>query len=91
MEKISFIISKLNLPPFEKNIQTLSEFDAKSSHELFEIILEVAIKIDQDLESIHKDQVENKVTRLLDFLILMKFNISNEHYQDFYDLLLSGK
>lgn len=90
MEKIAFIVERLNAPPFNKEINTMTEFDSKSSLELLEYLCEIITLIDPDQESIHKEATEGKVGRLFQFLTVMKFNIPEDQMEDFQNLLLSG-
>jgi len=90
MEQISFIVERLNSPPFNKGYNTLTEVDAKSSLELLDLICEVICLIDKDQESITTDQIENRVGRIVQFLLLMKFNIQNEQVEEFREHLLNG-
>lgn len=90
MEQISFIVERLNAPPFNKGYNTLTEVDAKSSLELLDLICEVITNIDKDQENIITDQIENRVGRIVQFLLIMKFNIQNDQVEDFREHLLSG-
>lgn len=90
MEKISFIVERLNNPPFNKEINTMTEFDSKSSLELLEYLCEIITLIDPEQEGIHKETTEGKVGRLFQFLTTMKFNIPEDQMEDFQNLLLSG-
>jgi intraflagellar transport protein 81 len=90
MEQISFIVDRLNAPPFNKGYNTLTEVDAKSSLELLDLVCEVIANIDKDQESIMNDQIESRINRIIQFLILMKFNLSNDQVDDFREHLLNG-
>lgn len=90
MEQISFIVDRLNAPPFSKGYNTLTEVDAKSSLELLDLICEVITNIDKDQENIVTDQIENRVGRIVQFLLIMKFNIQNDQVEEFREHLLSG-
>lgn len=90
MEKIAFIVDRLNMPPFNKNLPTLTEFDSKSSLELLDLICEIVVAIDPDQESIFKETIENKVRRIIQFLQMMKFNIPEDQLEDFQSLLMTG-
>jgi hypothetical protein len=41
MEQISFIVERLNSPPFNKGYNTLTELDTKSSFEILDLICEI--------------------------------------------------
>ena len=48
MEKIVFIVERLNQPPFSKGISTMTEFDSKTSLELLDFMCEIISNIDID-------------------------------------------
>ena len=50
MEKIAFIVERLQMPPFNKTIATMTEIDSKTSIELLELLTEIIIEIDPDQE-----------------------------------------
>ena len=89
-ERIGFIVERLNMSPFHKGFGTMSEFDSKSSFELLEILCEVVSSIDPDMENINRDPTEERVRRIIQFLLVMKFNITEDQMDDFYSLLMSG-
>jgi len=89
-ERIGFIVERLNMSPFHKGFGTMSEFDSKTSLELLEILCEVVTSIDPELESINRDPTEERVRRIIQFLLVMKFNITDDQMDDFYALLMSG-
>ena len=39
MERIAFIVERLNMPPFDKGIATMTEFDSITSIDLLEVLL----------------------------------------------------
>lgn len=78
------------MPPFSKGFATMADLDSKSSLELLEIICEIIVEIDPDQENISREQIENKVHRVVQFLLVMKFNIPEDQMEDFHGLLLSG-
>ena len=90
MERISFIVERLNMPPFSKGYATMADLDSQSSLELLETTCEIVVEIDPDQASIFQEQTENKVHRVIQFLLVMKFNIPEEQMDDFHNLLLSG-
>lgn len=90
MEKIAQIVERLNMPPFNKKIGTMTELDSKSSMELLEIMCEIVTNIDPEQESIFKENTEFRVRRLIQFLLVMKFNIPEDQMEDFQALLLAG-
>eukprot|EP01038_Epipyxis_sp_PR26KG_P004215 gene4215-5990_t len=90
MEKISLIVDKLNGPPFNKKIFTLTEFDGKSSMELLEYTCEAIVAIDPEQDSVFGETTDNRIQRILQFLSIMKFSIPEDQYEDFQNLLMSG-
>ena len=90
MEKIALIVQKLNGPPFHKNIGTMSELDSKTSLELLDIMCEIVCTIDPEQEEIYKEATEPRVRRIIQFLVVMKFNIPEDQMEDFQNLLLEG-
>lgn len=78
------------MPPFNKNYPTMTEFDSKSSLELLDLICETIVSIDPDQESIYKENIEFKVKRTIQFLMIMKFNIPQDQMEDFQSLLMAG-
>lgn len=89
MEKIAFIVDRLNSAPFDKGYTTMSEFDGKPSLELLDILAEVLCAIDSEQEAIYKEETENKIHRLLNFLRIMKF-ANEEQFEDVKSLMLAG-
>jgi intraflagellar transport protein 81 len=90
MEKIALIVQKLNGPPFNKRISTMSELDSKTSLELLDLMCEIVCAIDPEQEDIYKEATEARVRRIIQFLVVMKFNIPEEQMDDFTNLLLEG-
>jgi intraflagellar transport protein 81 len=90
MERISFIVERLNMAPFRKGFATMADLDSKSSLELLEITCEIVVEIDPDQKNILLEQTENKVHRIIQFLLVMKFNIPEEQMEDFHSMMLSG-
>ncbi len=90
MEKIALIVQKLNGPPFDKRITTMTEFDSKSSLELLDLMCEIVCAIDPEQEEIYKEPTDFRVRRIIQFLVVMKFNIPEEQMEDFQNLLLDG-
>ena len=90
MEKIAQIVERLNMPPFNKGLTTMTELDSKSSLELLEIMCEIIVSIDPGQEEIYKDSTENRVRRVIQFLVVMKFNIPEDQMEDFQNLLMAG-
>ena len=90
MEKIALIVERLNGPPFSKGISTMTELDSMSSLELLDIMCEIVTNIDPEQEGIYKEPTEFRVRRIIQFLIVMKFNIPEDQMEDFSGLLLAG-
>ncbi len=90
MEKIAFIVDRLNIPPFNKNYSTMTEFDSKSSLELLDLVCEIIVAVDPDQDGITRESTELKVRRIIQFLLVMKFNIPDEQMEDFQNLLMTG-
>lgn len=89
-DRIAFIVERLNTSPFHKGFGTMSEFDGKSSLELLEILCEVVSAADPDMENIHRDPTEERVKRIIQFLMVMKFNVTDDQMDDFHMLLMNG-
>lgn len=91
MEKIAFIVDRLNQSPFNKNISTMTELDSKTSLELLDYITDIIVTIDSDQEQLLKDQTTDmKIQKIMQFLHIMKFNIPDEQIEDFQNLLING-
>ena len=90
MEKIAFIVERLNMPPFSKGIATMTEIDSKSSMELLDLLCEIVVAIDPDQEQIKREQTDSKVARIMHFLSVMKFNVPDGRQEDFHSMLLNG-
>jgi intraflagellar transport protein 81 len=90
MEKIAFIVDSLNHPPFKKGIATMTELDSKHGSELFDLTCEIIVEIDPDQEAIYKEPLDYRVQRVLQFLQVMKFNIPEDHFEDFQSLLMTN-
>lgn len=89
MEKIAFIVDRLNQPPFNKGIPTMTELDSKLGSELLDLLAEVLVQIDPEQEPIYKEPLEFRARRIMQFLQVMKFNIPEDHLEDFQNLLLN--
>lgn len=89
MEKIAFIVDRLNQPPFNKGIPTMTELDSKLGSELLDLLAEVLVQIDPEQEPIFKEPLEFRARRVMQFLQVMKFNIPEDHLEDFQNLLLN--
>lgn len=89
-QKIAFIVERLNMAPFNKGLGTMTELDSKSSLELLEIMCEIIANIDPEQESIYREQTEARVQRIIQFLVVMKFNIPQDQMEDFQGLLMAG-
>jgi intraflagellar transport protein 81 len=90
MDKLPFIVDRLRQPPFQMRIATLAEFDGKSSMELLDITCEILVAIDPDQSDIKSDSIENRIGRIIQFLLLMKFPIPGDQVENFQNVLLSG-
>ena len=89
-ERIGFIVDRLNAPPFSKGFGTMSEFDSKSSLDILDMLCEVVAAIDPDMENLVRDTTEVRVRRIIQFLVIMKFNIQEDQMEDFQSLLMQG-
>jgi intraflagellar transport protein 81 len=89
MEKIAFIVDRLNGEPFNKGFTTMSEFDGKPSLDLLDLLVDVVCAIDPEQESLRKEDTDAKITRILNFLRVMKF-ANEEQFEDVKNLLMSG-
>lgn len=90
MEKIAFIVDRLNQPPFNKGISTMTELDSKMGGELFDLLCEVIVASDPDQEPIFKEPIDFRVKRVIQYLQIMKFNIPEDHLEDFQNLLFNS-
>lgn len=90
MEKISFIVDALNHPPFNKGISTMTELDSKTGGELLDLVCEIVVAVDSEQEGIFKEPVDFRISRIMAFLTVMKFNIPEDQMEDFQNLLYSG-
>lgn len=90
MERLPFIVDRLKQPPFEHRIATLAEFDGKSGMELLDIVTEILAAIDSEYGDLARDNVENRIYRIVHFLKVMKFNIPGDQAEQFQDTLMSG-
>jgi len=75
------IAEKLSKPPFNKNYSVIDIHDKFTSFQLFEIVNEVLIYIDNSPTSVHRvnlrtEPPENTVQRIVDFLYLLKYKPS---------------
>ena len=89
MERIAFVVDRLNSAPFNKGFTTMSEFDGKSSLDLLEILCEVLITIDPEQEPLKRDDTEGRIQRILSFLRMMKF-VTEEQFEHVKDLMMQG-
>lgn len=90
MEKISFIVDALNHPPFNKGISTMTELDSKTGGELLDLVCEIVVAVDSEQEGIFKEPLDFRISRIMAFLTVMKFNIPEDQMEDFQNLLYSG-
>lgn len=90
MDRLPFIVDRLKQPPFNHRIATLTEFDGKSGMELLDIVTEIVGHIDSDLLDLPKDNLDNRIYRIVHFLKVMKFNIPGDQIEQFQDSLMSG-
>lgn len=90
MEKLAFTVERLNAAPFAMEIDNMAEFDSKSSLQLLAILTEVVITIDPDQASIKNEDPENKVHKIIKFLLIMKFSVPDDQIDDFTGLMMSG-
>lgn len=73
MERIAFIVDRLNMPPFSKGYATMTEIDSKSTMELLDLTCEIIITIDKDQETMMEELVDARLGRIIQFLAIMKF------------------
>lgn len=78
MEKIALVVDQLNLAPFNKGYSSLAEYDSHSGFELLEILCEILIAISPDQTPILKENIELKVQRIIQFLEIMKYDMSDD-------------
>lgn len=90
MDKISFIVERLNQPPFSKELTTMSDLDSKSSYDLLDICCEIIIAIDSEMSILSNEDVEMKIQRIMSFLNVMKFGIPEEQVENFVSYLMHG-
>ncbi|KAL6632299.1 hypothetical protein U3516DRAFT_532105 [Neocallimastix sp. 'constans'] len=89
------IAEKLSKPPFNKNYSVIDIHDKFTSFQLFEIINEVLIYIDDSPTSVHRvnlrtEPPENTVQRIVDFLYLLKYKPSIDRNPNLKAELLDG-
>lgn len=89
MDKIVFVVDRLNHPPFNKGFATITEVDGKSSGELLQLLCEIIIKIDSDMENLNTETIENKIQRIVQFLIVMKF-VTDDQVDNVLNFLMEG-
>jgi len=89
MDKIVFVVDRLNHPPFNKGFATITEVDSKSSGELLQLLCEIIIAIDNDLENLNMETIENKIQRIVQFLIVMKF-VNDDQVDNVLNFLMEG-
>jgi intraflagellar transport protein 81 len=90
MDKISFIVDRLNQPPFSKELLTMSDLDSKSPYDLLDITCEVIIFIDSEMSILEKEDYEMKIQRIMSFLNVMKFGLPPEQVDNFISYLMAG-
>ncbi|KAG4096729.1 hypothetical protein H8356DRAFT_1425994 [Neocallimastix lanati (nom. inval.)] len=89
------IAEKLSKPPFNKNYSVIDIHDKFTSFQLFEIINEVLIYIDDSPTSVHRvnlrtEPPESTVQRIVDFLYLLKYKPSIDRNPNLKAELLDG-
>ena len=89
MERIAFIVDRLNSAPFNKGFTTMSEFDGKTSLDLLEILCEVLITIDPEQDSLKREDTEARIQRILNFLKVMKF-AGEDQFEDVKNMMMAG-
>lgn len=90
MEKLAFIVERLNKPPFSMGIDTMADIDTKSSLQLLSILTDIVIAIDPDQQGLKKEDPEGKVQRIIKFLQVMKFNLPDDQLEDFTGMMMAG-
>jgi intraflagellar transport protein 81 len=89
MDKLGFIVERLNQPPFEKGLSTMTELDGKSPSELLRILCDIVIAIDPDMENLNAESTENKIGRIISFLQVMKY-ITDDQVDNFTSFMMEG-
>lgn len=90
MEKLALIVERLNSPPFNMGFANLAEVDTKTSMQLLNLLTDVVIAIDPDQESLRKEDPEDRVSRIIGFLRVMKFTLPDDQIDDFTSLMMNG-
>jgi intraflagellar transport protein 81 len=90
MDKLAFIVERLNASPFSMGISNLAEIDTKSALQLLSILSDVVIAIDPDQAGLKKEDPEGKVGKIISFLLVMKFKIPDDQLEDFTGLMMAG-
>ena len=91
MEKIAFIVDRLNAPPFSKGYSTMAEFDNINGFDLFNILCSIIVEIDAEQEAIYKEPSEFQIQRIIHFLNIMKYsNSMMNDIEEFQGLLTIG-
>jgi intraflagellar transport protein 81 len=75
MDRIAFIVDRLNMPPFVKNYATMTEIDSKSAMELLDLSCEIIVAVDKDYDTMlsQEPNAEGRLSRIISFLTIMKF------------------
>jgi len=68
----------------------MTELDSKTSLELLDLMSEIVCAIDPEQGEIYNEPTDLRVRRIIQFLVVMKFNIPEEQMEDFQNLLLDG-
>lgn len=90
MEKIPFIVDRLNQPPFSKGFASLTDLDYKSSLELLEMLCEIVISIDPDQGNLVRETSEFRVQQIFQFLNVMKYPVPAEQGEYFMNMMMDG-
>lgn len=90
MEKIPFIVDRLNQPPFSKGFASLTDLDYKSSLELLEMLCEIIISIDPDQGNLVRETSEFRVQQIFQFLNVMKYPVPAEQGEYFMNMMMDG-
>ncbi|CAM9445118.1 unnamed protein product [Ectocarpus sp. 13 AM-2016] len=82
MAEIQFIVDKLNEPPFSKDLRLVA-FDEKSPADLLQQLNEIFTAIDPQQMSEQDEPGDASTTRMMSFLVMLKFPIPDHEREGF--------
>ncbi|CAM9655092.1 unnamed protein product [Pylaiella littoralis] len=82
MAEIQFIVDKLNEPPFSKDLRLVT-FDEKSPADLLQQLDEIFTAIDPQQTSEQHEPGDASTTRMMSFLVMLKFPVPEPQREEF--------